>query len=468
MFPLSRNRARAHSSSMAGEMKRDLFQGMRRFLILWSGQSVSALGTGLGSFALGVWVFRKTGSATQFAMISVAMGLALIIMNPISGALADRRDRRQLLLLSDVGSGLMSLLMAALLYYDRLQPWHVFPIVFVRVSCAAIQGPALLASVSLLVPREQLARASGMTQTSRATAIVIGPLLAGVLIGTIGYGGVILIDCLTYFFAVATILAVRIPNPPRTETKDRQSLLASLAFGWTYLRRLPGLFALVGLFAATNFCMAMVQVLLTPLILSFATPVALGTVDAMAAAGLLLGSIALTIWGGPRRRVAAIMCCFAVQALILFLGGVKPSLLLIATAAVVFMFTLPFINGWTQVILQSKVAPDVQGRVFGVAGMVSLASVPISALIAGPLADRVFEPMFAPGGALAGSVGRLIGVGPGRGIGFLFVLLGMLTLAVLGLAALNPRLRRLESEIPDALPEPGTAEAQPEAAPQSA
>ena len=467
MFPLSRNRARAHSSNMAGTMRQS-FQGMRRFLILWAGQSVSALGTGLGSFALGVWVFKKTGSATQFAMISVAMGLALIIMNPVSGVLADRRDRRQLLLLSNVGSGLMSLIMAALLYYDRLQPWHIFPIVFVMFSCTAIQGPALLASVSLLVPREQLARASGMTQTARAASMIIGPLVAGVLIGMIGYGGVILIDCLSYFVAVATILAIRIPNPPRTEAEDHQSLLASLTFGWTYLRRLPGLFALVGLFTATNFCMAMVQVLLTPLILSFATPVALGTVDSMAAAGLLLGSIALTIWGGPQRRVAGVMTCFAVQAVILFLGGVKPSVPLIATAAVVFMFTLPFINGWTQVVLQSKVAPDVQGRVFGVAGMLSLASVPVSALIAGPLADRVFEPMFAPGGALAGTVGRLIGVGPGRGIGFLFVLLGTVTLAVLGLAALNPRLRRLESEIPDALPEPGTAETPVEASLQNA
>jgi DHA3 family macrolide efflux protein-like MFS transporter len=383
-------------------------------------------------------------------------------MNPVSGALADRRDRRLLLLLSDTGSGVMSLLMAVLLFSGRLQPWHVYPIVFVKMSCTALQGPALLSSVSLLVPREQLARASGMTQTSRAVSMVIGPLAAGALIGVpwIGYGGVILFDCATFFFAVATILAVRIPNPPR-EAADRQSLLASLAFGWSYLRRRAGLFALLSLYAAINFCMAMVQVLLTPLILSFATPVALGTVDAVAAGGILLGSLTLTVWGGPRRRVVAIVSFLTFQGLILFLGGVQPSIPLIATAAFVFMFALPLVNGCTQVILQSKVAPDVQGRVFGVAGMISLASVPVSALLAGPLADRVFEPMFAPGGALAGSVGRLIGVGPGRGIGFLFMLLGGLVLAVLALASLNPRLRRLETEIPDALPEAGEAAALP-------
>ncbi len=430
-----------------------LFHGMRTFLILWFGQSVSVLGSGLGSFALGVWVYQTTRSATQYAMISFVMGLALIVMNPVGGALADRRDRRQLMILANIGSGVMSLVMAALLLSGRLQPWHVYPIAFVMASCTAVQMPALFSSISLLVPRDQLARASGMSQTSRAAALIIGPLAAGVLVGTIGYGGVILIDCLSFFFAVATVLAVRIPNPPRSETSKRQSLPASFVFGWTYLRRLPGLFALISLFAATNFCMAMVQILLTPLVLSFAKPVALGTVDAVAAGGLLLGSIALTIWGGPRRRVVAILSCFAAQALILFLGGVKPSIPLIAAAAFAFMFTLPFINGWTQVILQSKVALDVQGRVFGVATMIALASVPLASLVAGPLADRVFEPMFLPGGALAGTVGRLIGVGQGRGIGFLFVLLGALTLVVLGLASLNPRLRRLESEIPDALPE---------------
>ena len=447
---------------------KSLFHGMRKFLILWFGLFVSAIGTGLGSFALGVWVYRKTGSTTQFAMISVVMGLALIVMNPVGGALADRRDRRQLLILANAGSGLMSLLMAVLLFAGRLQTWHVYPIVFVMMSCTALQMPALLSSIPLLVPREQLSRSSGMMQTGRAAAMIIGPLAAGVLVGKIGYGGVIFIDCLSFFFAVAMVLAVPIPNPPRSQAEHRQSLLASLGFGWTYLRRLPGLFALISLFAATNFCMAMVQVLLTPLILSFATPVALGTVDAVAAAAIVCGGVAMTIWRGPRHRVPGIMLFFALQALILFLGGVQPSIPLIATAAFAFMFTLPFVNGWTQVILQSKVAPDVQGRVFGVSGMIAMASLPVSALIAGPLADRLFEPMFLPGGALAGTVGRLIGVGPGRGIGFLFILLGALVLVVLGLASLNPRLRRLESEIPDALPEPGIAEAPAEAELQNA
>lgn len=446
---------------MAEMTTRSAFHGMRPFLILWSGQSVSALGTGLGSFALGVWVYDRTGSATQFAMISFVVGLVFIIMNPLAGALADRWDRRLLLAVSNAGSGAMSLIMAALLFTGRLLPWHVYPIVALMSGFLILGGPALLSSVSLLVPREQLARASGMTQTSRAAAQIIGPLAAGILVGRIGYSGLILADCASFFFAMATILAIRIPSPPQSEARERLSMLASLAFGWSYLRRLPGLLALQGLYGVTNFCMAMVQVLLTPLILSFATPVELGSVNAAGAAGVLLGSLALSIWGGPRRRVLGILTFLAFQAVILFLGGVRPSIPLIALAAFTFMFTLPFVNGFTQIILQSKIAADVQGRVFGVAGMISLGSVPLAALIAGPLADRVFEPMLVPGGALAATVGRVIGVGEGRGVGFLFVLLGALTLVVVGLASLNPRLRHLESEIPDALPESGVTSPEP-------
>jgi hypothetical protein len=141
------------------------------------------------------------------------------------------------------------------------------------------------------------------------------------------------------------------------------------------------------------------------------------------------------------------------QALILFLGGVQPSIPLIALAAFTFMLSLPVAVACNQTILQSKIAPAVQGRVFAVAGMVAAGALPLAALAAGPLADRVFEPLLRPGGALAGTaVGHLLGTGPGRGAGLMFVVLGALVLIAVGIASLNPRLRNLESEIPDALP----------------
>jgi MFS family permease/acyl carrier protein len=428
--------------------------GMRTFLTLWFGQLVSAFGTGLGSFTLGVWIFERTNSTTQFAMTGFTATVTMLLLTPIAGSLADRRDRRRLLILGDLGSGVTTLIMATLLFTGLMRPWHVYPIVVLMVGFTALQGPALSSSVSLLVSRSQLARASGMSQMSRAVAQIIGPLAAGVLVGKIGYSGVILIDCSTFLFAVFTILLVRIPSPPRRQ-EVRSSPLSDLRYGWEYLRGLPGLFALLSLYAVTNFCMGMVQVLLTPLVLSFATPVELGTVNSAGAAGVVLGGLTLTLWGGPRRRVLGIFVFLVVQCLLLVLGGIQPSIPLITLATCAFMFTVPIAAACNQAILQSKVAADVQGRVFAVAGMIAAGSAPVASLVAGPLADRVFGPLLQIGGPLADTaVGRLIGVGPGRGMGLMFICLALLVLFAVGFAFLNPRLQQLESEDAEASGEP--------------
>ncbi|HSF43960.1 MAG TPA: MFS transporter [Thermoanaerobaculia bacterium] len=431
---------------------------MREFLILWIGQFVSMIGTNLGGFSLGVWVFEKTGSATQFALIAVLAGTVIVVISPLAGALADRWDRRKIMFVSNVGSAVMTVGLASLMLTGRLEIWHVYPFIIVMVGLGALQGPALTASISLLVPRRHLARAAGMSQVSRATAQIIAPFAAGLLVAAIGYYGVIYIDCATFLFAAATLLLVRIPHPPRaTEPSGaagsrRRSMFADLAQGWAYIRERPGLFALLSMYALTNFCLGTVQVLLTPLILSFATPVELGSVNSAAAAGVLLGSLTLSLWGGPRNRIWTIFAVLLFQGCLLFLGGVEPSIPLIALAAFGFMFTTPIIAGSNQAILQSKVAPEVQGRVFGMAAFIVACTIPLASALAGPLVDRVFQPMLSPGGALADTfVGNLIGVGPGRGAGLLFVVVGVVVLVIVSLAFLNPRLRRVETELPDAV-----------------
>ena len=431
---------------------------MRPFFILWFGQLVSTFGTSLGSFSLGVWVFQKTGTATPFAMIAVVIGVVMLVLAPLSGVLADRWDRRKIMLFSNVGSAVMTLVIASLMLTGRLEVWHVYPFVIVMVSLGALQGPALAASVSLLVPRRNLARASGMSQVSRSSAGIVGPFAAGFLVSTIGNYGVIYIDCATFLFAAATLLLVPIPKPPQTAGPRRFSMFRDLGAGWAYIRERHGLFALLSMYTLTNFCMGIVQVLLTPLILSFATPVELGSVNSAAAGGVLLGSLALSFWGGPRKRIWTIFAVLVFQGCVLFLGGVEPSIPLIVLATFGFMFTSPIIAGTNQAILQSKVAPEVQGRVFGMAGLIVACTMPLASAIAGPLVDRVFQPLLSPGGTLATTfVGNLVGVGPGRGVGLLFVVLGVSVLVIVSLAFLNPRLRRIETELPDAIrPSPNT------------
>jgi len=419
---------------------------------------VSNLGTSLGSFSLGVWVYQKTGSTTPFAMIGMIAGIVVLVLAPISGTLADRWDRRKIMLFSNVGSAVMTVGLASLMLTGRLQLWQVYPFIIVMVGLGVIQGPALTASISFLVPRRHLTRAAGLTQVSHSTAAIVGPLAAGILVSAIGYYGVIYVDCATFLFAAATLLLVPIPNPPRAAEPSggprRFAMFRDLGAGWVYLRERRGLFALLKMYALTNFCMGIVQVLLTPLILAFATPVDLGSVNSAGAGGALLGSLALSLWGGPRSRIWAIFAVLLFQGCLLFLGGVEPSISLIALATFGFMFTAPIIAGSNQAILQAKVAPEVQGRVFGMAAFIVACTAPLASGIAGPLVDRVFQPLLTPRGALAATfVGRLIGVGPGRGTGLLFVVLGVLVLIIVSIAFLNPRLRRLETELPDAVDE---------------
>ncbi|HEV7785503.1 MAG TPA: MFS transporter, partial [Thermoanaerobaculia bacterium] len=432
-------------------------QGMKAFLVLWAGPFISAIGSSLGGFSLGVWVYERTHSATSFALVAFVGTVTLLLLSPVAGAVADHWDRRKLILLADLGSALTTATMAVLFFTHLMQPWMVYPIAVLMMTFLAFQGPALGSSVPLLVGRKQLARASGIAQTGRAISQILGPLTAGILIGWIGYQGVALVDALTYLVAVTAALLIRIPSPPPLEgAAVQRSVRANLAFGWSYLQQRKGLVALLILFGVTNFCMGMVQVLLTPLLLSFATPVELGTVSSTAAVGVLVGGLAVAIWGIPRHRVLTVLGVIVVQSLILFLGGAQPSIPLIALAAFLFMLAIPFALASTQTILQSKVASAVQGRVFAVSGMVSAGALPLAALLAGPLADKVFGPLLLPGGRLADTpVGHYLGVAPGRGVGLMFICLGILSLITVGLFALNPRLRNLESEIPDALlPEP--------------
>jgi MFS transporter, DHA3 family, macrolide efflux protein len=426
--------------------------GMRIFLLLWFSQFVSGVGTGLGSFALGVWVYRQHASATQYSLFAFVATCTGLLVGPLAGVLADRWDRKRLILLGDSGAAVMTGLMALALYTGRMQLWHVYIIASVMVGFSALQGPAQVAVSSQLVSRRQLGRVSGMTQAAGIATGLICPPLSGALIPLIGFHGVIAIDISTFLFAFVVLVLIRLPRSPGAAeaNRERRSVLGDVRFGWDYLRQRPGLLSLLWVFAATNFAVSIVQVLLTPLVLSFGSATNLGFVNAATAAGGLIGSLALSIWGGPRNRMNGILLLVLLQAPILLLGAVKPSVMLIAVACFLFTGLTPLVGGLSQAIWQGKVAHDIQGRVFAMRGLVASLASPLAFLLAGPLADRVFEPLMAPGGALAGTIGQLIGTGKGRGVGLLFMTLGLFIIVVVVLSSLNPRLRKVESELPDA------------------
>jgi len=428
-------------------------RGMQTFLLIWFGQLISMLGTGLTGFGLGVWVYEQTGSATHLTLMAFFGMLPIMLISPLAGVLVDRWNRKWTLVLSDLGGMFFTLVLVLLLWTGNMQMWALYLVVIITSCFTAFQFPAFNAAISQLVPKQQFGRANGMMQLAQAVGQLISPALAGVLIGPIGLEGIILIDFASCFFAVVTLLMIKIPDTQTSAEGQaaRGSVLGEAIFGWKYIVARPGLLALLIFFAASNFLMGAIIVLSTPLVLSFADAPTLGVIRSVAGLGLVFGSVLMSVWGGPKRQVYGALGGVLLSGVSMFVAGLLPSALLITIAAFFFTVGLPLVGASSQPIWQRKVPLDVQGRVFGVRLMIATAAMPLAYLVSGPLVDFVFEPLMADGGALAGSIGQWIGTGEGRGIGLLFMILGLLATISVIVGYMYPRLRFVEDELPDAI-----------------
>jgi DHA3 family macrolide efflux protein-like MFS transporter len=427
-------------------------QNMITFIIIWLGQTVSLIGSGLTGFALGVWVYQTTGSVTQFALIALCTVLPRIVLSPLAGVLVDRWDRRWAMIIGDSGAGLSTLVIALLFLTNRLEIWHIYLATAVSSAFSTLQWPAYAAITPLLVAKENLGRANGMIQFSRAASEILSPTLAGVLVLTIKVQGVILIDFATFLFAVITLLLVQMPKPESTTVKTCQdSLWHEVLYGWAYLKSRSGLLGLLFFFAVVNFLWAMLGAVLAPMVLNFTSADMLGVIISIAGLGMLSGSLVMSTWGGPKRRINGILSFELFSGMSFILMGLRPSVWLVALGAFTAHLAIAIASSCNQALWQSRVAPEVQGRVFATQQMVTHAVSPLAFLMAGPLADYVFEPLLNASGPLTASVGQVISVGPGRGIALLIIVMGLLKLSISLWGLLYPRIRRVEDELPDTI-----------------
>jgi MFS family permease len=432
------------ASGQAGEAR-----GMRAFLVIWAGQTVSLMGSGLTRFALGVWVYQTTGSAGRFALILLFSTLPAIVAFPFVGVLVDRWDRRRTLIAANVAAALNVLAIALLLYAGSLQIWHVYAAVSVSSVIDAFQRPALEAVTAQLVPARHFGRASGITQAGQAADRILAPLVAGVLVLTTGLKGVVLVDAATYLFALATLAVVRIPAHRPPAAGDREPFRRNLAVGWRFIAARPGLVGLVIFFIAMNLSLGITQALFTPLVLSMTDARSLGAVLSTAGFGTLAGSVLMGVWGGPQRRIHGLLGGGVMLGMCVAATGVRPSLTLVSAAWLGTLLSIPLVNGCNQAIWFSKTPRHLQGRVFATRSMLCWCTSPVAYLIAAPLADMVLAPLTGNSAAA-----WIAGTGPGREMGLAFVLVGVtMSLTACG-AWLCPRVRFVEDELPDAGAEP--------------
>ncbi|MCX5976559.1 MAG: MFS transporter [Coprothermobacterota bacterium] len=437
------------------EPKPRMWAGMRDFFIVWAGQFFSLFGSNMTRFALTIWAYQITGQATSLAMMAFFTFGPEVFMSPIAGALVDRWNRKLTMALSDIAIGVTTIVILVLFLTGNLQIWHLYLLGAIAGIFTSFQWPAYSAAITLMVPKHNYARASAMISLAESSSGILSPIFAAALIGLVGIAPIFVIDLATLAIALGALWLARIPKPPRSEAgrEGAGSLWKESLFGFRYIFSKPSLLGLQLIFLFGNMFSNLAWIVFTPMVLAQTgnNVAILGAVESVGGIGGVIGGVALSIWGGFKRKTDGVFLGWAVPALISgALIGLGRSPLMWGAGVFLGAMLGPVVNASNQAIWQSKVPPDIQGRVFSVRRLIAQVVAPLSLLAAGPLADKVFEPAMATtDSALGGILGPFFGTGPGAGMAVMLLLFSLLVVLV-GLSGyLFPAIRDVEKIIPD-------------------
>lgn len=426
---------------------------MRTFTIIWLGQMISTIGSYMTVFALTIWVWDLTGSATALALVSFFSQLPRIFITLFAGIIVDRFNRKRLMILGDTIAFFCTLAVGLLYLTNNLQVWHLYFVVAIHGSFAQIQQLAYSTSITMIVPKQHYTRAGSMGAAVSYGSAIISPALAGSLYPVIGLGGIILIDITTFAAAIGTLLFVQIPQPPRTDTVNSkiETIGQKLTFGFRYILTKPSLLAMVIAFSLFAFPSDLGRALYNPMILARTDGSAqvLGSVTTAAGIGGVIGAVLLSVWGGFKRRIHGMLVGFIGAGLFKTIFGLgQTPLIWIGTQFCAALYS-PLFYSSSNAIWYAKVSPALQGRVLAADQMVGLVISAVATLIAGPLADYVFEPAMRSGEPLATVFGPIFGTSSGAGIALLYVItsIWMLLVGIGGYAFRT--LRDVEDLLPD-------------------
>jgi MFS transporter, DHA3 family, macrolide efflux protein len=418
--------------------------GLPAFRVVAFGQIVSTLGNEVSGFALTIWAFEKTGSATALALTVFFHLFPLVLTLPFAGAMVDRSNRRLMMMLTDIASFAFTMALLGLQIVGMLEIWHLYVgMVFIGIS-QAFQGPAFASAMSLMVEKDDLPKASGALGLADATRTLGGPALGAILYPLIGLTGVLIVDILTFSAAFITLLFINVPQPMQSTSHKRINWLEEVSFGFRYIVQRPSLFGLMMTVAFFNFAWGVGQAVQPALILARGDEAALAIVRTAAGIAGLVGGLAVSAWGAPKRRIVGSLGGMALYAVGLSILGLGQNVWVWSAAAVLSMLVFPFIGASGGAIWQRKVDPAIQGKVLASRQFVTFLAAPLGTLVAGPLADRLLQPATQSGGTFEKSIGVLVGSGNGSGFALTMLFAGIWGLIVVASAILNKRVRNVE------------------------
>ncbi len=385
-----------------------------KFFTIFSGQAISLFGSSLVQFALIWYLTQQTGSATVLATATLIAMLPQILLGPFAGALVDRWNRRLVMIFADGLIALATLALAGLFWLGVAQIWHIYVILLIRSFGGAFHWPAMSASTSLMVPKEQLSRVAGANQTLQGLLGIVAPPTGALLIAVLPTQGVLLIDVFTALVAILPLLFIAIPQPILAETTsgEKNSYWQDVRAGLRYVAAWPGLLAVGAMAVLINFLLTPTGALMPLLVTRHfgLGALELGFTDTLWGVGMIAGGVLLSLWGGFKRRIATSLTGILGIGLGVILVGLAPADKFWLALAGMSLAGLAgvFANGPLHAVLQSVVRPEMQGRVMSLISSGATAMTPLSLAVAGPLSDAIgIRIWYLFGGALCLLIGLI-------------------------------------------------------------
>jgi MFS transporter, DHA3 family, macrolide efflux protein len=398
----------------------------RPFLIMWFGQAISLIGTGISRFALMIFAWEITGQATAVTIAGVASMIPGIVIGIFVGTLVDRWDRKFILIASDMFAGLTTLGLLVIEADGSLQLWHIYVALLIIGTAEAFQNPAYVASVTLMVSKSLYSRSSGLLTLATYLSTVASPILASILLPIAGLAGIFSLDILTFVFGVITMMLITIPQPKRQldETSKQQSFWQESLFGMRYILNNPSLLSLTLVGLMWNMTESIGYPLIAPFILARTNgdEAILATVMSVMGVGGVIGGIIASVWSGFKRKIHNVLIGAVLTGILGdVLLGIGTTLPIWVIAGIGIEFFIPLSIGSMIAIWQIKIPVELQGRIFATRRVLAHTAGILITLAVGPLADHVFEPAMMPEGQLAPVFGRFIAPGQGAGMGLMLV-----------------------------------------------
>ncbi len=416
-----------------------------KFLLIWFGQFISIIGTGLTIFSLGVYVYQQTSTASSYVFILMCAFLPPFLLKPYGGILADRYDRRLMMVIGDSGATLGLLFIFIMMLKGNIEIWQIYLGIAASSIFSAFQEPAYKALVTDLLPETQYAKASGLMQLASSAQYLISPFLAGILLTIIDIKFVFLIDITTLLIASSIVIWIR-KTLGRTKIKQpEQNNMAALKEGIQEFSKNRGVVNLVITTMFVLFFVGLLQSLFIPMLLSLITVKAVGITQSICASGILIGSLFIGVFGNKNEHVKTLSISLFISGIFFANLGFSTNIAFVTLAGFLFFATLPFINTSIEVLIRRNIDNSKQGRVWSIISMITYLGSIIAFAVAGFLADKIFNPLLEPEGLLSETAGSIIGVGEGRGIALMFIISGLMISIIALLIWKNKKIKELEN-----------------------